>query len=74
MGRNSRMPSPERLIKAALRDQRRAFRKKFGRDPGPSDPVFFDADVPGDTPQPIAAQQLEDGILAAMRRAVCQPQ
>lgn len=25
-----------------LKKQLRAFRKKFGRDPGPNDPVFFD--------------------------------
>jgi hypothetical protein len=32
----------------ALLEQREAFRAKFGRDPGPNDPVFFDPDK--DTP------------------------
>ena len=33
----------------AMKNQLRAFKKKFGREPGPNDPVFFDPDV--DTPQ-----------------------
>ena len=28
-----------------LREQREAFRKKFGRDPGPNDPIFFDPEA-----------------------------
>ena len=36
----------------AMKNQLRAFKKKFGREPGPNDPVFFDPDA--DTPQPIA--------------------
>jgi len=27
---------------AILRDRLKQFREKFGRDPGPGDPVFFD--------------------------------
>lgn len=40
-----------------LKKQLRAFRKKFGRDPGPGDPVFFDPNA--DTPQPIPRADLE---------------
>lgn len=34
--------------KSALEDQLVAFRKKFGREPGPNDPIFFDPtkDIP----------------------------
>ena len=34
-----------------LEHQREMFREKFGRDPGPGDPIFFDPDA--DTPQPL---------------------
>lgn len=40
-----------------LKQQLRAFRKKFGRDPVPTDPVFFDPNA--DTPQPIPRAELE---------------
>lgn len=32
--------SPE--LREALQEQLRRFREKFGRDPGPDDPIFFD--------------------------------
>jgi hypothetical protein len=35
------VPMPPEVHDMLLR-QREAFRKKFGRDPGPSDPFFFD--------------------------------
>jgi hypothetical protein len=31
-------------VHAALMEQRQAFIDKFGREPGPGDPVFFDPD------------------------------
>lgn len=43
-----------------LRMQLKAFRKKFGRDPGPGEPVFFDPDA--DTPQPIPKAVMEEGM------------
>lgn len=43
-----------------LKKQLRAFRKKFGRDPGPGDPLFFDPDA--DTPQPISRAVMEEGM------------
>lgn len=42
--------------KAAIEHQLLAFRKKFGREPGPDDPIFFDPDA--DTPQPYPEQKL----------------
>ena len=35
----------------ALNEQRQAFIKNFGREPGPDDPIFFDPDA--DTPRPV---------------------
>jgi hypothetical protein len=32
-------------VHEALFQHREAFRAKFGRDPGPNDPVFFDPDA-----------------------------
>jgi hypothetical protein len=40
--------SPE--VARAMKKQLKAFRKKFHRDPGPNDPIFFDPDA--DSPQP----------------------
>src|SRR5688500_13083409 len=38
--------TPEgRMLQEALQDNLRAFREKFGRDPGPDDPMFFDPDA-----------------------------
>jgi hypothetical protein len=41
-------------VRQTIADQREAFRKKFGRDPGPEDPVFFDPDA--GTPQEISEE------------------
>jgi hypothetical protein len=41
--------------RAVLERQLQRFREKFGREPGPSDPIFFDPDA--DTPQPISGQK-----------------
>jgi hypothetical protein len=51
--------------------QREAFRKKFGRDPGPDDPIFFDPDA--DQPTPISSVQVEAEVLAAMQKAGVSP-
>jgi len=47
-----------------LQEQRRAFLEKFGREPGPSDPVFFDPDY--DTPTPLTERRLKDMYHDAM--------
>jgi membrane peptidoglycan carboxypeptidase len=39
----------------AIEKQIAAFRKKFGREPGPNDPIFFDPDA--DTPQPYPEEK-----------------
>ncbi|MDB5405413.1 MAG: hypothetical protein JWL84_325 [Rhodospirillales bacterium] len=48
-------------------DAEREFVKKFGRAPGPNDPVFFDPDE--DTPQPIPVQKMHAVMLITMIRA-----
>jgi hypothetical protein len=58
-------------LRAALDHQFRLFKKKFGRDPGPSDAVFFDPDA--DTPQPINPDKLEAEITRAMSLAGIEP-
>jgi hypothetical protein len=42
-------------VHSALLEQRAAFVEKFGREPGPNDPVFFDPDA--DTPQPFPCEK-----------------
>jgi len=45
-----------------LEHQREIFREKFGRDPGPGDPIFFDLNA--DTPQ--ALPELDPNVLEAV--------
>jgi hypothetical protein len=53
-------------------DQRRKFIEKFGREPGPEDPIFFDPRA--DTPQPFKIQEEDEReILAAMTQAGLDP-
>src|ERR1700730_17734193 len=56
----------------AINAQREAFRRKFGRDWGPGDPVFFDPDA--DQPTPMSSVRLEAEILEAMRKAGTPPE
>ena len=55
----------------ALEDQKKAFIKKFGREPGPSDPVFFNPD--SDTPEPINTDRVKDEVVKAMQVAGIPP-
>ncbi len=68
MGRKVKLSA--RLIRG-LDQQRRDFKKKFGREPGPSDPLFFDPDA--DTPQQLTEQQVNDGIRDAALAAGLDP-
>jgi len=54
-------------VAEAFAKQRDAFRQKFGREPGPDDPVFFDPDA--DTAQPISDEQITREITDAMHLA-----
>ena len=57
---------------AALEQQIEAFRAKFGRDPGESDPIFFDPDA--DVPTRLSKEKLESKILEAMKKAGTSPE
>ncbi len=52
----------------ALEQQLAAFRKKFGREPGPDDPIFFDPDA--DTPQPYPEEKFRSEWNEVMDEAV----
>lgn len=68
MGKKSRLKRERRSgdrtieidpeLKAALEDQVRSFREKFGREPGPGDPLLFDPE--SDTPQPISSKEMDE--------------
>jgi hypothetical protein len=55
-------------VRDALEAQLILFRRKFGRDPGPNDPVFFDPDK--DVPTPIDP---EPDVVAALEKAGVNP-
>jgi hypothetical protein len=67
---SSRILKMNLRLKEILELQMERFRKKFGRDPGPGDPVFFDpdADVPSRMPD------ITDEVLAAMQNADLPPE
>jgi len=50
--------SPE--AKEILEEQRKRFIEKFGREPSPKDPVFFDPDA--DTPQPYSEEKIKEAL------------
>ncbi len=62
--------SPE--VQRAMEGQFQRFREKFGRDPGPDDPVFFDPDA--DTPQELDWDKVDSEIVGAMVRADIEPE
>jgi SEC-C motif len=45
-------------VMGALEEQRKNFRRKFGRDPGPGDPIFFNPDA--DEPEPMTEEQMNN--------------
>jgi hypothetical protein len=59
------------LVHQALLEQRKAFIEKFGRAPGPDDPVFFDPDK--DVPTPIDPARMDADLEKAMREADIDP-
>jgi hypothetical protein len=58
-------------MRSALEEQRAAFITKFGREPGPGDPIFFDPD--SDVPTPISRDRMEADLDETMRRAGIDP-
>jgi len=59
-------------VSQIIQDQLRKFREKFGRAPGPEDPIFFDPDA--DVPKPISEDWLREQTIAAMAQAGIDPQ
>jgi hypothetical protein len=55
----------------STRKLREAFIEKFGREPGPGDPVIFDSDY--DTPVPLSEEKFRALTLEAMRDAGIPP-
>ena len=66
------MPKMSPDLMKALEAQRRRFKEKFGREPGPGDPVFFDEDA--DTPHPMDEAKLDELMLGAMLEAGTRPE
>jgi hypothetical protein len=60
-----------RDVMEALEQIRRAFKKKFGRDLRPGEPVFFDPDE--DTPKLIDLEKYRRAVVAGMRSAGVDP-
>jgi integrase len=71
-GQQTRVVKLNPQVMDALETQRGAFRKKFGRDMGPGDPLYFDPDE--DTPQPFPDDKMRVQILEAMNKAGVPPQ
>ena len=77
MGKQSRKKHERREYKlddkslAVFNEQKERFIAKFGREPGPGDPVFFDPDHP--TPRRLQLEPVEAGVVASMRKAGIAP-
>ena len=54
-------------LEEGFQEQRKRFVEKFGREPGPNDPIFFDPDA--DTPQPYPEEKYTEELVDAMRKA-----
>ncbi len=59
------------VVREAIEQQFEAFRQKFGREPGPGDPVFFDPDA--DQPEPLSALKMEEEMVRAATAAGVEP-
>ncbi len=51
----------------AIVQQLKLFKEKFGREPGPKDPIFFDPDC--DVPTPLSEAKLKRGLIEAALKA-----
>jgi hypothetical protein len=65
------MGERKRRTAELLRRQREAFVKKFGREPGPDDPLIFDPDL--DSPVALSKEKLRTQTLEVMRAAGSPP-
>lgn len=56
----------------AMRKQLKAFRKKFGRDPEPHEPVFFDPK--SDVPKQMDAEEFDKVLMDALLKSGAPPE
>jgi hypothetical protein len=68
---DSKVISMDQGTVASMQAQFRSFEEKFGRPPGPSDPVFFDPDA--DEPRPLAMDAARETTVAMMKAAGISP-
>jgi len=61
---------PDEVVEI-LKRRRDCFREKFRREPGPTDPIFFDPHA--DTPRPMEMDTLDEAMLDAMAHAGIDP-
>ena len=54
-----------------MRLQKQFFKEKFGREPGPDDPVLFDPDA--DAPQAMNDEKIDKVMIEAMVKAGLDP-
>lgn len=54
-------------LEKLMNEQLESFRKTFGRDPGPGDPIFFDPDSP--TPKPYDPEKFHRQMMETFRLA-----
>src|SRR5262245_11764496 len=54
-----------------IREQFQRFTDKFGRPPGPDDPIFFDPSA--DEPRPVVDEVVDQHMLEAMHKARFHP-
>jgi hypothetical protein len=69
--RDSKVIRLDRDQAAALEAQVRRFEEKFGRPPGPDDPLFFDPDAAA--PQPVSLTGMETQTVAMLEAAGISP-
>jgi hypothetical protein len=71
---NSESSSTGKQLGEALRAQRALFVEKFGREPGPNDPIFFDPDADEPTPLGVSGEMaMWEDMMAAAERAGLDP-
>jgi hypothetical protein len=69
--RDSKVIRMDQGTVAAMQAQFRRFEEKFGRPPGPRDPVFFDPDA--DEPRPLTMDGAQETTVAMMTAAGISP-
>lgn len=69
--RDSKVIRMDKGTVAAMQAQFRMFEAKFGRPPGPSDPVFFDPDA--DEPRPLRMDSAQETTVAMLKAAGVSP-